>query len=269
MARTQDSPQRTAWKRGKRESYNSCFCSNSQAISDTRRCKIVTCKVSSGSFDNNYWSHWRSIHQNLGQLLQCLGKLNGPKRRIELIMDMIFLPIIFSVRAAISFLLLLQAILSRENILQFTAVTTQVIHQAFHWTRFLLWLFVTSYSGRFWLSISCRIFIVPIILLHSSGTSTTLAPSIASDRWSRFHATLSQELNSRDGSTNLKILNHWSSAISITILSHGALQETSIWQQSKQHKVQQPLFMTVHWATLMHKLQSFMAIKHMLLFMTL
>jgi hypothetical protein len=50
-------------------------------------------------------------------------------------MDMIFLPIIFSVWAAISFLLLLQAILSRENLLQFMAVTTPVIHQAFHWTQ--------------------------------------------------------------------------------------------------------------------------------------
>jgi hypothetical protein len=79
-------------------------------------------------------------------------------------MDMIFLPIIFSVRAAIFFLLLLQAILSRDNLLQFTAITTQVIHQAFHWMGFLLWLFVTSYSGRFRLSILRRIFIVPIIL---------------------------------------------------------------------------------------------------------
>jgi hypothetical protein len=100
----------------------------------------------------------------LGELLQCLGKLNGPGRRIELIMDMIFLPIIFSVRAAISFLLLLQAILSRDNLLQFAATTTQIIHQAFHWMGFLLWLFITSYSGHFWLSILRWIFIVPIIL---------------------------------------------------------------------------------------------------------
>ena len=79
-------------------------------------------------------------------------------------MGMIFLPIIFSVRAAISFLLLLQAILSRGHLLQFTAFIIQVIHQAFHWMGFLLWLFVTSYSGRFWLSILRWIFIVPIIL---------------------------------------------------------------------------------------------------------
>ena len=40
--------------------------------------------------NDNCWSYWRSIHQNLGEVLQCLGKLNGPKCRIELIMDMIF-----------------------------------------------------------------------------------------------------------------------------------------------------------------------------------
>jgi len=79
-------------------------------------------------------------------------------------MDVIFLPFIFSVRAAISFLLLLQAILSRDHLLQFAAFITQVIHQAFHWMGFLLWLFVTSFSGRFWLSILCWIVIVPIIL---------------------------------------------------------------------------------------------------------
>jgi hypothetical protein len=45
----------------------------------------------------------------LGQMLQRLGKLKGPGRRIEIIMDMILLPIIFSVGAAISILLILQA----------------------------------------------------------------------------------------------------------------------------------------------------------------
>jgi hypothetical protein len=38
---------------------------------------------------------------------------NGPGRRIELIMDMFIFPFILSVRAAISFLLLLQAIQSQ------------------------------------------------------------------------------------------------------------------------------------------------------------
>ena len=97
-------------------------------------------------------------------MLQRLGKLNGPGRRIEIIMDMILLPIIFSVRAAISILLLLQSIISRENLRHFTAITTQVIHQVFHWMGFLLRLFFQSYTGRFWLAILRWIFIVPIIL---------------------------------------------------------------------------------------------------------
>jgi hypothetical protein len=97
-------------------------------------------------------------------MLQRLGKLNGPGHRIEIIMDMILLPIIFSVRAAISILLLLQAIISRDNLLHFAATTTQVIHQVFHWMGFLLRLFFHSYTGRFWFSILRWIFIVPIIL---------------------------------------------------------------------------------------------------------
>jgi hypothetical protein len=97
-------------------------------------------------------------------MLLRLVKLNGPGRRIEIIMDMVLLPIIFSVRAAISILLLLQAILSRDNLLHFAVTTTQVIHQVFHWMGFLLWLFFQSYTGRFWLSILRWIFIVPIIL---------------------------------------------------------------------------------------------------------
>jgi hypothetical protein len=42
---------------GKRESYNSRLHFNSQAIFDTGRSKIIPCKVSLGSFDDDYWSH--------------------------------------------------------------------------------------------------------------------------------------------------------------------------------------------------------------------
>jgi hypothetical protein len=98
-------------------------------------------------------------------------------------MDMIFLPIIFSVRAAISFLLLLQAILSRDNLLQFTAITTQVIHQAFHRMGFLLWLLVTSYSRRFWLLILHWIFIVPIILFTFFRNIYNFCPKHCKQSW--------------------------------------------------------------------------------------
>jgi hypothetical protein len=79
-------------------------------------------------------------------------------------MDMFLLPFIFSVRAAISFLLLLQAILTRDNLLQFAAITTQGIQQAFHWVGFFFWMFITSYLGHFWWPILRWIFTVPIIL---------------------------------------------------------------------------------------------------------
>jgi hypothetical protein len=79
-------------------------------------------------------------------------------------MYMFLLPFIFSVWAAISFLLLLQAILTRDNLLKFVAITTQGIQQAFHWMDYFFWMFITSYLGHFWWSILHWIFIVPIIL---------------------------------------------------------------------------------------------------------
>jgi hypothetical protein len=79
-------------------------------------------------------------------------------------MDMFLLPFIFSVWDAISFLLLLQAILTKNEILYFASITTQGIKQAFHWMGFLFWMFMTSYTGHFWWSILHWIFIVPIIL---------------------------------------------------------------------------------------------------------
>ncbi len=105
---------------------------------------------------------------HLGELLQCLGKLNGPGHRIELIMGMCLLPFIFSVRAAISFLLSFQVIVSRCNIVQCTrfliTTSTQVIWQSLKWIGFLFWTFMNSYTGRFWLSFLCWMFIVPIVL---------------------------------------------------------------------------------------------------------
>ncbi len=136
------------------------------------------------------------------------------------------------------------------------AITTQGIQQAFHWMGFFFWIFITSYLGCSWWSILCWIFIVPIILSIFFRIVYNLAPSTANNCWLRFYATLSQELNLRDGSTNPIILIHWNNIASIIISSHNALQETSIWQLSKQHKAQQSLFMTVHWATLMHMLWS-------------
>ena len=83
-------------------------------------------------------------------------------------MDIVLLPFIYSVRAAISFLFLLQAITTRRNTIMFIkriiSSINQIIQEVFQWMGFLTWKFVISYTGRFWLSILQWIFIVPIVL---------------------------------------------------------------------------------------------------------
>ena len=102
-------------ERKQRKTYNSCFCLYSQAICDTKCCKVVSCKVSSRSIDNICWTHWWSIQQNLEKLLQFIRKLNGPGCRIELIMNMFLLPFIFSIQATISFLLYFKLFYPKET----------------------------------------------------------------------------------------------------------------------------------------------------------
>jgi hypothetical protein len=48
-------------------------------------------------------------------------------------MDMFFLTFIVSIRATISFLLLLHAILPKDNTIHLAATTIQGIQQTFHW----------------------------------------------------------------------------------------------------------------------------------------
>jgi hypothetical protein len=83
-------------------------------------------------------------------------------------MDAFLLPFIFSVWAAISFLLLLQVIFTRPNIIWFIHYLFQSlysgIYQVIQWIGFLLWIFITGYSGRFWYLILRCIFIIPITL---------------------------------------------------------------------------------------------------------
>jgi hypothetical protein len=84
-------------------------------------------------------------------------------------MDVFLLPFIFSFRAAISFLLLLQASLSRCNILWFVrflfGTISQVFQATIQWIGFLFWLFVSSYTGRFWIQVLWWLFTVPIIFV--------------------------------------------------------------------------------------------------------
>ncbi len=85
-------------------------------------------------------------------------------------MDVFLIPFIFSFWAAISFLLLLQmliqAISSRQNIIWLTRhllkIFNQGILQTIQWIGFLFCLFVSSYSGCFWLQVLQWTFMVPI-----------------------------------------------------------------------------------------------------------
>jgi len=91
--------------------------------------------------------------------MQCLGKLNGPKCRIENIMDLFIFPIIFSIRAAISILLLFQVL----SVCTFW-FTIDLVQDIYQWSRFLSWIAISSYTGQFWWSIFQVLFIVPITL---------------------------------------------------------------------------------------------------------
>ena len=91
------------------------------------------------------------------------GKLDGPKLRRETIMDCFLLPFIFSIRAAISILLLLQLIILPAMML----FPASLIKQAIQWLLFVVILFLTTKFGRaLWLILStdlCIVFIVPIV----------------------------------------------------------------------------------------------------------
>ena len=80
--------------------------------------------------------------------MQCLGKLDGPECRIENIMDIFIFPIIFSIRAAITILLLLRVLSIRT--VHFILEFIQEMHQ---WSWFLTWITLTSYTAQFWWSL--------------------------------------------------------------------------------------------------------------------
>ena len=80
-------------------------------------------------------------------------------------MDIFLLPFIFSLRAAISFLLLFQALLSRRTVVWIIGFLHGILSQAVQWFGFLFWLFLSSYTGRFWLGLLRWLFIVPITLV--------------------------------------------------------------------------------------------------------
>ena len=74
-------------------------------------------------------------------------------------MDVFLFPFIFSIRAAISILLLLRVLF----IFTFR-FSIDLIQDLYRWSRFLSWIAISSYTGRFWWFIFQVIFVVPITL---------------------------------------------------------------------------------------------------------
>ena len=74
-------------------------------------------------------------------------------------MEIFLFPIIFSIRAAISILLLLRVL----SIFTFR-FAIDLVQDLYQWSCFISWIAISSYIGRFWWSILQVIFVVPITL---------------------------------------------------------------------------------------------------------
>ncbi len=77
-------------------------------------------------------------------------------------MDIFILPFIFSVWAAISFLLLLQVIFSVRTFKLIAAFSVRSFQEIYQWILFLSWVTISSYTGCFWWTFIQTILIVPI-----------------------------------------------------------------------------------------------------------
>ncbi len=131
-------------------------------INDSAASKLFAFQVTSGGIGNYSWSLRRSIQQDFGRCMQHLGKLNGPKCWIESIMDIFIFPVIFSIWAAISILLLFQALLSICTAKRHGNFSIEFIQELYQWIRFLFWITISSYTGRVWGSLIQALFILPI-----------------------------------------------------------------------------------------------------------
>ena len=110
------------------------------------------------------WFVCGSISKDLGRCLQRVRKLDGPECRIESIMDIFLIPIIFLIRAAISILLLLRVIFSVRTVSFLVGLIVSsvgILHESNRWTGFLTWIAITSRMGRFMWSLIQVFFIVP------------------------------------------------------------------------------------------------------------
>ena len=99
--------------------------------------------------------------------MQRVKKLDGPECRIESIMDIFLLPIIFLIRAAISILLLLQVIFLKRTVNFLVGLhvsLVELLHESIQWIGFLTWIAITSWMGRLMWSLIQVFFIVPITI---------------------------------------------------------------------------------------------------------
>ena len=99
--------------------------------------------------------------------MQRVGKLDGPKCRIESIMDIFLIPIIFLIRAAISILLLLRVIFSVRTVSFLVGLIVSsvgILQESIRWTGFITWIAITSQMGRFIWSLIQVFFTVPITI---------------------------------------------------------------------------------------------------------
>jgi hypothetical protein len=182
-------------------------------------------------------------------------------------MDVFLLPFIFSFRAVISFLHLLQASLTICNAVSFIRFLFGAIFEAFHasfqWIGFLFWLFVSSYTGRFWFQLLQWIFIVPLTFITFFRYMHNFGPKHRKQSLLDIlcNPVPGVEFDGRIGesedfaSLRRRRFNHtwW----------HIALLETNIYQLHLPVEASLPLSTLVHWHILIQQLQFYQDIKRM------
>ncbi len=92
--------------------FNKSCCTHSiiilhSKVKSWRLREVVTVKIFSVCFNDQSWSFWGSMYENLGWCMLFLGKLNCPNLRMGTIMDWFLFPFIILFWAAISNLILL------------------------------------------------------------------------------------------------------------------------------------------------------------------
>jgi hypothetical protein len=113
-------------------------------------------------------------------------------------MDVLTLSIIFLIWAAISILLLLWTIFSIHTVKTFIYFSFGITQELYHWTPFLSWIAISSYTGRFWWMVFRPSLLYQLRFTVSFGTSMILVQNIACGPFTILSQILSQEWNLKD-----------------------------------------------------------------------